>query len=185
MEVKFSKETGRLPTKQNYALLVSSAMNCFSEEITWIGPCHSGMHSPKNITKSGIILWVQSHLKPNQEFKCDLTEEDRSIIPVLQTNTYRLIKQHFYSNSSNSCKSVTCFNTCADKSLLPGKKWRCHRGACGYFTGNICALGSREAVQGRFICIVAVQCGFSQALSTSLCDKLRYLKTEKNKNVII
>lgn len=56
MEVKFSKETGRLPTKQNYALLVSSAMNCFSEEITWIGPCHSGMHSPKNITKSGIIL---------------------------------------------------------------------------------------------------------------------------------
>lgn len=67
----------------------------------------------------------------------------------------------------------------SERSFLPGKKRCCHRGACGYISSNVCALGSREAVQGGFICIVAVQCCFSQALSTSLRHKLRYLKIEK------
>lgn len=127
--------------------------------------------------------------------------------PISQINACRWIKQHFHGNSWKFVKDLD-LNPCFDmycslstpllhyrvvsfkrnyasskgksgKSLLPGKKWCCHRGACGYFTGNICALGSREAVQGGFICIVAVQCCFSQALSTSLCHKLRYLKTEK------
>lgn len=80
-------------------------------------------------------------------------------------------------------KEIVSREVKSEKSFLPGKKWCCHRSACGYISSNIRALGGGEAVQGGFICIVAVQCCFSQALSTSLCHKLRYLKTKKKKAV--
>lgn len=153
-------------------------------------------------------LGAQSHFNPSQALKRYFTEEGRSIIPILRINACKWLKQHFHGNSCKFVIDLylqPCFDMCcslstplpyyrvvsfernsvsskgkSEKSLLPGKKWCCHRGACGYFTGNICALGSREAVQGGFICIVAVQGCFSQALSTGLCHKLRYLKTGKN-----
>lgn len=94
---KFNK-AWRLPAEQNYPPPVSSTINCLSQKITWMGPSHSGIHPSKNVTKSGIILGAQSHLNPNQELKGRFAEEGRSIIPILQTNAYRWIKQHFHGN---------------------------------------------------------------------------------------
>lgn len=44
-------------------------------------------------------LGAQSHFNPNQALKRYFTEEGRSIIPILQINACRWIKQHFHGNS--------------------------------------------------------------------------------------
>lgn len=81
------------PSRQQYNLLPVSKTNSDAP--------FSIRESPpkKNHTKSGIVLQMQSHFYPNQEFKCYFKEKGRSIIPILETNAHKCIK-YFHGNSA-------------------------------------------------------------------------------------